>query len=141
MITNHGDPKMEFYVLKLTDDPWSTAEADFTIESVFGEDGEPLKFQAGGRVLSGYFYSLRRGADRYELHDAAYAARCSAATRSRRTEYAGWPLVHFKPDMVLHVDFHMMPVASTTKTPQKWYLLDSDDRDSTLAALRAMTKT
>jgi len=114
--------------------PSVAVEADKTEEGIFGDDGEHLALKNGERVLRGYFYSLRRRADRlYQLWDPAYAETVSASQRARM--FAGWPLVHFRYSMVLHAGFHMTPTASYTSVRQRWYELDSHDRDVAHAAL------
>ena len=60
-IVNNGDPNSAYYIVKLDADPWYVVPEDgLRCDDVFGDDGEPLNFLPGERVLRGYFYSLRQ---------------------------------------------------------------------------------
>ena len=106
-LVNNGDPKMAYYIAKLADEPWFAVPAQgLRCEGLFGDDGEPLTFLPGERLLCGYLYSLRNRRERnYELHDETYAR--TVAKRERSAMHHGWPLVYFRSDMVLHMFFHV----------------------------------
>ena len=135
-IHNYGDPQIEYYIVILDEtEPWLTVQNAFECDGLFDPDGNALQFVPGQRVLKGYLYSLRNRKERkYELHDAEYATSAAGSRFDRSRMWAGWPVVYFPPDYLLHVKFHMTPVVSNTQQRQKWYVLDKDDRDAMVEA-------
>ena len=101
----------------------------------FNPDGGRYTFGKGKRLLQCHLWYRRNKAERkYQFIDDVYVKTLKPAQLKKNHDRDKWkefPLTYFDPDTLVHVDLHLIPVASkTVRKGGSWAYLKKEDEEA-----------